>query len=566
MLTCYLKETATVSEIKLPDVSCVCQFYKEFIMNKLFIIIFAFLLFCGILAATNHLDIMTSMQGTHNTSYFGSTMATLDFNHDGFDDLIVCSPEWKSVYPAPMDWPKGKVDIYFGGSDFDNIPDITMEGQYDYQFRSVVNVGDVNGDGFDDLYIGGDEPTASPSTYYLRIYTGGNTAPTQPDIMILYSLESECHLYDVAKMGDFNGDGYDDIGFSTDTMYLALNFYIIWGGNYTTQYVTTSVNYSESYPIGFNGIGDINNDGYDDFSIGYTNEDPNLGYHLITIYFGNTTGSFADNMVLTQTQAGISKISNPLGDINGDGIDDFMGYQSMTGLNVWLGSTESDTLPNFALNPPWQGGEFGQCLKFGDLNNDGFDDVVGANFYIDQFRIWMGRTLVNGTSDLLIDAPNNSLDYFGYGLTMGDYNGDDCCDIAVSAPFTDDSMAHDYRGYVYVYAGNTQLADTTVGINDPLSPPLTNQFNMSISISPNPIKSNDRFMTIKLNDSSHNNISPIDISIYNIRGQCVQKIHSDKTAISDTYSMDISKMASGVYLCQVKQGNRAEVKKISFIR
>ncbi len=567
MLTRYLKETATVSEIKLPDVSCVCQFYKEFIMNKLFIIIFAFLLFCGILAATNHLDIMTSMQGAHNTSYFGSTMATLDFNHDGFDDLIVCSPEWKSVYPAPMDWPKGKVDIYFGGSDFDNVPDITMEGQYDFQYKSVVNIGDVNGDGFDDLYINGDEPTANPIEHYLRIYTGGDTVPTEPDIMISYTLETNYYVAKVTPLGDINGDNYDDIGFSIGTPNLAEIFYIMLGNSFERQYITTSSDFSDSYTTGFNGIGDINHDGYDDFAIGYTNEDPNIGYHLITIYFGNATGSSDNQMVLTQTQTGISKISTPLGDLNGDGFADFMGYQSIAGLNVWLGSTETDSIPNFALNPAWQGDEFGQCLKYGDLNNDGFDDVVGTNYYQNAFRIWLGRAQPNGDSDLLINAPYipaNLLDYFGYGLTMGDYNGDDCCDIAISAPFTDNTLLPDYRGYVYVYAGNTQLADTTVGINDPLTPPVTNQFDMSIS--PNPARITDRYISVKLRNVSNNDKSLIDISIYNIRGQCMQKIHSDKTAISDTYSMDISKMASGVYLCQVKQGNRAEVKKISFIR
>ncbi len=532
-------------------------------MYKGILVVLAVLLFTSILSATNHLDIMTSMQGDHHNSRFGETIATLDFNHDGYDDLVVCERGWNSSYPTPA-IVKGKVDIYFGGQNFDNIPDITMEGQYDYQFRSVVNVGDVNGDGFDDLYIGGDEPTASPSTYYLRIYTGGNTAPTQPSIMIPYTLGASCNLTGVYKLRDFNGDHVEEIGFSTETSISAEAYYLVWGGSNVPQYITTSSNHAMSYTSGFNGIGDINNDGFDDFAIGYTNEDPNTGYHLITVYYGNSEGTITDTMVLTQTQAGISKISTPLGDINGDGIDDFMGYQSIAGLNIWLGSTETDTIPNLALNPPWQGSEFGFSLKYGDLNNDGFDDVVGANFYIDQFRIWMGRTLVNGTSDLLIDAPNNSLDYFGYGLTMGDYNGDGCCDIAVSAPFTDDSMAHDYRGYVYVYAGNTQLADTTVGINDPLTPPVTNQFDMSIS--PNPARITDRYISVKLRNVSNNDKSLIDISIYNIRGQCMQKIHSDKTAISDTYSMDISKMASGIYLCQVKSGNRVKTKKISLVK
>ncbi|HNX00167.1 MAG TPA: FG-GAP-like repeat-containing protein [Candidatus Cloacimonadota bacterium] len=505
------------------------------------------------------------MQGAHNNSHFGETMATLDFNHDGYDDLVVCSPGWRNVFPSG--WIMGKVDIYFGGPNFDNIPEITMEGQYDFQYNSVINIGDVNGDGYDDLYIGGYEPTGNPTTHYLRIYTGGNIAPPEPDIMIPYTLPTNRNLMDVVRLGDVNGDNKDDVGFSLESSITpgALDFYIVWGGGIINQYFISSCAWSESYTTGFNGIGDINGDGYNDFTIGYTYDDPYLGYHLITIYYGNADSSLTDTMVLAQTQANISKISTALGDINGDGIDDFMGYLSDAGLNVWLGSAETNTTPNLALNPSWQGGEFGRCLKYGDLNHDGFDDVAGTNFYIDQFRIWMGRSYPNGNSDLLVYAPydlNEDIDNFGYGLTMGDYNGDSCCDVAVSAPFTDDPVAQDYRGYVYVYAGNTDLADTTTSIIDPHSPPITDQFK--ISISPNPVNISNQYITIKLENDAISDKNPIEISIYNIRGQCVQHIRSEN--YSNFYNIDITKMASGIYLCQVKKGNKVDTGKISVIK
>jgi len=534
-------------------------------MKKHGFAILFFTVFTCSLFAQNHLDILTSIQGAHHESCFGETMTTIDYNHDGYDDLVVCSPAWRNPYPSPVDI-KGRVDVYFGGTNLDIVPDVSFLGTYEGQYDIVLNVGDVNGDGFEDLYIGGAESIANPPVHYIRIYTGGEGSPTEPGILIPYNFHVDdwSHCY-VVRMGDINGDHLSEIGFILGVPINADAFYIVYGGSFEPILITIANIHSTSYTWGFNGIGDVNNDGYDDFSIGYTYDDPNVGYHLITLYYGNEGGLLTDTQVLIQTQAPISKQSNPIGDFNGDGIDDFVGYESNEGLNVWLGSSSLNTNPDLFLNPPWQGDYSGFSLKFGDINHDGYDDIVGTNIYTNQFRVWMGKWQVSGTSDLLVNAPyvpSNLLDYFGYALTMGDYNGDGCCDIAVSAPFTDNSMAHDYRGYVYVYAGNTDF----VSNDDPYTPALG-----KLTLFPNPLhpqkaELNVRFTT-PLDPPSGRGVRPSIFEIYNIRGQKVKSyILTVEQAKAGAASFNLYDLPTGVYICKVHDGNHFLQHKLTIIK
>ena len=208
----------------------------------------------------------------------------------------------------------------------------------------------------------------------------------------------------------------------------------MWGGSYIRQTVLASSNIA-SYPNAITGIGDINGDGYDDFSIGYAIGGNDISSYTVTIYYGNQERLYTNPLVLTQTVNQITCICKPLGDVNGDGYDDFLGYVDYLGLKLWMGNdTSLSSTPDAILNPLYFGSLSVEGVEAGDINGDGYDDVVGANAYEQRFVVWLGSVTPEGFMDW---RKTSMYDDFGDDLAMGDFNGDGYADVAASAPWED---------------------------------------------------------------------------------------------------------------------------------
>ena len=87
-----------------------------------------------------------TMTGESESSYFGYTLTTADFNNDGYDDALIGAYRYSSS--------TGRAYIYYGSSSMDNTADLTMTGEASSYFGGALTTADFNNDGYDDALIG----------------------------------------------------------------------------------------------------------------------------------------------------------------------------------------------------------------------------------------------------------------------------------------------------------------------------------------------------------------------------------------------------------------------------
>ena len=183
------------------------------------------------------------------------------------------------------------------------------------------------------------------------------------------------------------------------------------------------------------GVGDINQDGYDDVILAtmYT------GYAYL-YYGGNPMDSIPD----ITFGDGIAQYFCPtnVGDVNGDSIQDFVLFRHLNSdlEEVWFyyGGIELDSIPDLIFYEENIGDGFG-LLGGGDFNGDYYSDIAitafDCNYYQGQVYIFFGSEEMDNIPDITFTSPDSiPMISFGNVINTGNLNGDDYCDILTGNP------------------------------------------------------------------------------------------------------------------------------------
>lgn len=133
-----------------------------------------------------------------------------DVNGDGFDEVVVGAPSggWNGI------WAAGTAAVFHGSAAGTALaPTQVIGGNAQFFGESVASAGDVNGDGFDDLVVGGSRGGLGDQSDVGRaiVYQGSVIGIANAPARVLDGTNYGRFGHSVAGAGDVNGDGFDDL-------------------------------------------------------------------------------------------------------------------------------------------------------------------------------------------------------------------------------------------------------------------------------------------------------------------------------------------------------------------
>jgi hypothetical protein len=353
---------------------------------------------------------------------------------------------------------------------------------------SVGAAGDVNGDGHGDVIAGAYQSgRVGQAVGRAYIFLGSRRPVNRADVALNGEAAGDAFGVCVASAGDMNRDGFADVivgAYQNDAHGAnAGRAYVFFGGakpDDRPDLVLSGEAAGDAFGYAVASAGDVNGDGFADVVVGaYENSGREAGAGRAYVFFGGARPDAAPDLVLSG-EAGGDRFGISVagaGDVNGDGFADLVvgAYQNDAGgldagsAYVYFGAAKPDDRPDLTLNGASAGDSFGFSVSgAGDLNHDGFGDVIVGAYHNDAGGKDAGRAYVYHGAAVPTPGPALVLtgeaagDAFGYAVAgAGDVNGDGAADVAVGAYGNDAGGSAAGKAYVYFGGAADAAADFT---------------------------------------------------------------------------------------------------------